>query len=593
MIGALLYLRLTSLKNLVAYRIRRLKQPRYLIGAAAAFAYLYLSIWRRTGLARAGGAAFSGVGTIIVAVICVFMSTTALLRIVYAWISPPEAPGLQFSEAEITFLFPAPLSRRKIIHFRLLSAQLAILFTAVLMAVVFNRFAFAGGSRLVRAIGIWVILSTFGLHLSGTNLAIARLKEKSGRFGLWRAGAVAVILLYIFAVVWSAVTVINKESFESLSPDSGLGGLTGHLLSSSPLRWLILPFEIVFAPYFATNLSGFLLAIIPALGVQGIHYYWVSSTEYRFEEGSIALAQKRTSIREAMALGESPKVGAFKPKAQPGPFPLSPTGPQEIAFLWKNLLSMRSSILSRRTILMALLITGWLSFALGPVLSHRHGRGGGLDFYAPIIVIFCAIAAGYTLLLGPQIARQDLRTDLPNADILKTFPIASWRLALGEILAPATVLSLVLWFLIIICAFLIDTRGQLEWLTPDVRVTAALCLAAASPVLCVVQLIVPNLIMLLLPGWFQASRSRAGGIELFGQRVILGIAQLLIALLVAAPGALAAAVIIFSSQHWVGVSLAILLAALVVLPIMVGEVAVGLWCIGERFDRFDPSTEIK
>jgi ABC-2 type transport system permease protein len=398
--------------------------------------------------------------------------------------------------------------------------------------------------------------------------------------------------LYVLAVVASAITVINRESFDSLSPESGLGGLISHLRSSSPLRWLILPFGIVFAPYFATDMPGFLLAIIPALGVLAIHYYWVSSTEYRFEEGSIALAQTRTAIREAIARGEAPKVGSFKPKAQPGPFPLSPTGPQEIAFLWKNLVSMRSSVLSRRTVIMALTITGWLSFVIVPLFSHSRGREG-LDFYGPIIVLFCAIAAGYTLLLGPQIARQDLRSDLPNADILKTFPIASWRLALGEILAPASILSLVLWFLIIVCTFMVDSGGQLEWLTTGVRITAALCMAAAAPVLCVVQLIVPNLIMLLLPGWFQASRSRGGGIELFGQRFILGIAQLLMALLVAAPGAIAAALIIFSAHLFIGVGASIVLSALVVLPIMAGEVAVGLWWIGERFDRFDPSTEIK
>jgi hypothetical protein len=592
MIGALLYLRLTSLQNMVAYRIRRLKQPRYLVGAVVAGAYIYFSILRRAGFARVAGGPLSGMGATIVAFICVFISATALLRIAYAWISPPPTPGLQFSEAEIGFLFPAPLSRRTLIHFRLLSMQLAILFTAVLMALVFNRYAYGGGSRLMRAAGLWVVLSTFGLNVSGTNLTVARLKETSPRHLLWRAVAVSLIVLYAIAVVWSAVTVVNAESFDSLSPESGLGGLIGHLLSSSPLRWLILPFAIVFAPYFATSLGGFLAAMIPALAVLGIHYYCVSSTEYRFEDGSIVLAQKRTAIREAMALGQAPKVGAFKPKAQPGPFPLSASGPLEIAFLWKNLLSMRSSILSRRTIVVAITVTIWLSFALGPLLTHGRGRGS-TDFYGPIIVVFCAIAAGYTLLLGPQIARQDLRTDLPNADILKTFPVESWRLALGEMLAPAAILSLVLWFLIIVCSFMVDSRGELEWLTPGVRITAGLCLAVAAPVLCIVQLIVPNLIMLLLPGWFQSSRSRGGGIELFGQRVILGIAQLLIALLVAVPGALAAVVIIFCSQHWLGVSISIVLASLVVLPIMAGEVAVGLWWIGERFDRFDPSTEIK
>ncbi len=40
MLGALLYLRLTSLKNLLLSRLRRLRQPKYLLGAAVGVAYL-------------------------------------------------------------------------------------------------------------------------------------------------------------------------------------------------------------------------------------------------------------------------------------------------------------------------------------------------------------------------------------------------------------------------------------------------------------------------------------------------------------------------------------------------------------------------
>jgi hypothetical protein len=523
---------------------------------------------------------------------CVMVCALALLRIAYAWISPPPAAGLQFSEAEIAFLFPAPLSRRTLIHFRLLSSQLAILFTSLLMAFVFSRLSYGGGSRLMRAAGLWVILSTFALHISGTNLTVARLRENGARALLWRSAVVAAIVLYAVAVVWFTAAFLNLDSSAPLLTGRGMGRLLPSLMASSPIRWLILPFGIVFSPYFSADPREFAFAMFPALGLLALHYHWVSSTEYRFEEGSIAIASKRAAIRAAIDKGEAPKLGAMRPKAQPGPFPLSPTGPQEIAFLWKNLLSMRSSLLSRRTVVMALLVTAWLSFVAGPLLPRR-GVPGGFGLYGPLIAVFCAMAACYTLLAGPQIVRQDLRSDLPNADILKTFPIAGWRLALGEILAPAAILSLVLWLLIVVCSFVVDPDGRLEWLTAGVRLASVLCLGAAAPVVCIVQLIVPNLIMLLLPGWFQSSRSRGGGIELMGQRLILGIAQLLVALMVAAPGAFVAVLIIFSSHIFIGLVPAIVLAAVVVLPILAGEAAVGLWWIGERFDAFDPSTEIR
>jgi ABC-2 type transport system permease protein len=595
MIRALLYLRLTSLWNLVGYRIRRLRQPRYLVGAAVAVLYFYYFFLRRLGLAGPAAldaGAMASAGAMLVVPSCVLLSAIGLLRIAFAWISPADNPGFRFTEAEIAFLFAAPITRKTLIHFRLLSSQAAILFTSVLMAVVFNRFQTLGGNRLMRAIGLWVVFSIFSLHLNGTSLSLSRLKEKSAHYLLWRILAVAAILLYAIAVFASAFAWMEAHTSGGLFESRDWTLVLRDLLHSSPLRWLILPYRIAFGPYFATSGREFAVAMVPAVGLLALHYYWVLSSEARFEEGSIALAEKRAATKAAQLRGDAPKVGSAKPKAQPGPFPLCPTGPPEIAFLWKNLLSMRTSLLNRRTVVILIMLAVWMSFSLGPLLaSHARSRDAG--FYAPIIVMFCCIVGAYTLMVGPQIARQDLRNDLPNADILKTYPLEGWRLALGELLAPAAILTLVLWFLIIVCAFAFDFAGLVDWLTPAVRVTVALCMAAAAPVLCVLQLIVPNLIMVLMPGWYQASRSRGAGIEVTGQRLILGIGQLLFALTVGTPAVAAAALIIFSSHLFIGVVPAVVLASLVVLAILVGEIAVGLWLIGARFERLDLASEVR
>ncbi|HYD84968.1 MAG TPA: hypothetical protein VEA63_12975, partial [Opitutus sp.] len=46
MLRALLYLRLTSLKNLLLTRLRRLRQPKYLAGALVGGAYFYFFFFR-------------------------------------------------------------------------------------------------------------------------------------------------------------------------------------------------------------------------------------------------------------------------------------------------------------------------------------------------------------------------------------------------------------------------------------------------------------------------------------------------------------------------------------------------------------------
>ena len=215
MIGALLYLRLTSLRNLVAYRIRRLRQPRYLVGTAVAVVYFYYFFLRRLGMAGSPSLdreSLASAGAMLVAATCVLLSAIGLLRIALAWISPADNPGFRFTEAEIAFLFPAPIPRRTLIHFRLVSSQAAILFTSVLMAVVFNRFQSLGGNRAMRAVGLWVVFSIFSLHLNGTSLSLSRLREKSAHFLLWRVVAVTAIVLYAVAVLGSAFAWMENHT---------------------------------------------------------------------------------------------------------------------------------------------------------------------------------------------------------------------------------------------------------------------------------------------------------------------------------------------------------------------------------------------
>jgi hypothetical protein len=594
MFGAFLYLRATSLRNQVVHRLGRLRQPKYLFGALFAVAYFYFFVIRRVSKLGAAtdlspGAAHSA-GMLAAGFICAFLCVIGLIRVAYAWIAPPEKAGLAFTEAEIAFLFPAPVTRRALIHFRLLSTQLGILFSAALITIVFNRSGFLGGHRVLHAIGWWIILSTIDLHVNGTNLMLSRLRERSAHFLFWRMAAVAAIVLYVAAVYLSASGLADSFLDGPGGLSSGMDRLVERLHASAPFCWLTLPFRIVLGPYLATGYREFAVAAVPALAVVALHYFWVSRSEARFEEGSIAIAEKRAAMRAAVQRGESPRIGGSKAKALPGPFPLPPGGPPEIAFLWKNLLSLRSAVFGRRTLVVLLAVAAWVYFAMKPLMRGRSAANQG-DALGLAVLMCCGIAAAYTLILGPQIARQDLRNDLPNADLLKTFPLEGWRLALGELLAPTAILTAIIWLTIIGAAAAVDPGGRLPWLTPVVRGTVVLCLALAAPLLCMIQLIVPNLVMILLPAWYQSSRSRTGGIEMFGQRLLFGVVQLLFALLVAVPAA-GAAVLVYIASFWIlGISTGVVLSTVAVVLILAGEAAVGLWLLGERFEKFDLSID--
>jgi hypothetical protein len=598
MYGALLYLRVASLWNLVVSRVRRLRQPKYLFGALAGAAYLYLFFWRRfmgtpvpalphspevAGAVAAGGAALA--------------AGFAVVRIGLAWLAPIGRSGLRFSEAEIAFLFPAPISRRMLVHYRLLSAQVGLLLSALVLALLLQRFGAVGANLPLRLAGAWIMAAMLHLHLTGVALSLTRLRERGAHLRRWRAVIVGLLGLYAAALVVAALT------FRPGPAAQGVPGVQGGLayleaaLNSGPLNRLLLPFRIATAPLLAAGGRAFAHALPAALGLLALHYLWVMRSQAAFAEGSIAAAERR-SARAAgrrTRLGEGAgAVGPNRPRAaavpRGEPFRLARVGRPEVAFLWKNLLSMQNALTDRRVLRLGLWVVAGLLLGLRALLISR-ARSGQADL-APVVAGLAAMVAGYTLLLGPQLARQDLRSDLPNIDLLKTYPLAGWQIALGELLAPTAILTVLLWFTILAPAVALDARSA-SWLTPGLRLTGAGCLAALAPVACLLQLLVPNALMIAFPGWHQAAQVRSGGVEIMGQRMIFVFLQFIVALLALLPAALAAAVMIFASQWLIGGAAAMMLGTAAALAILGGEAVVGVWWLGTCLERFDLSSETR
>src|SRR6185436_8218260 len=99
------------------------------------------------------------------------------LLVVSAWIFPHARAALVFTEAEIAFLFPAPVSRCTLVHYKLLKSQLAILFTVLLLTLITGRM-FSSSQAWMRVLGWWVILSTLNLHFLGASFARTLLLER-------------------------------------------------------------------------------------------------------------------------------------------------------------------------------------------------------------------------------------------------------------------------------------------------------------------------------------------------------------------------------------------------------------------------------
>jgi ABC-2 type transport system permease protein len=164
MIGASLYIIVCSFRNRTRVRLQRLKQPRYLFGAIAGAAYLYFSVFarfrsQRARAGRSGASQMPAALTGLLASAPAFGGLALMAVATGAWLFPVESGLLEFSDAELQFLFPAPVSRRQLLVYRILRSQLGMLFGALMIGV-FTPSTTFGFSRLRLAIASWILMVT-------------------------------------------------------------------------------------------------------------------------------------------------------------------------------------------------------------------------------------------------------------------------------------------------------------------------------------------------------------------------------------------------------------------------------------------------
>ncbi len=597
MLSALLYLRLTSSKNWVRSRARRLRQPKYALGAIVAFAYFYFFFFRNLGrtpgtrslppeanplmdVAAAGVTLPTDWLPLSTAIGAVML----LVFTLFSWLVPARRAALGFSEAEIAFLFPAPIKRRGLIHFKLVSSQFRSLFGAAIMMLFSHRWTFLGGNALTHAIGWWFIFSGLSLHFRGANFTLTRLTDLG--FGAWKrrililTGVTAIIAITLAQLPETERLPATADAFDARPFSQWL--LT--LSNSAPLSWLLWPFKTVIGPFLAGDTRSFLLTLGPALAVIAVHYLWVVRSAVAFEDSAIEHAEKRAARIAAWESGGT-RGSVAGAKARRGPFALATSGRPEFAFLWKNLLSTWPYFTVRIGLGGAVIITAaclWIG-------AHPTWRG-----LLPGIAAAAGIFAAYTLIVGPQFARQDIRSDLGHADIIKTYPLAGWQVILGELLTPTAILTGVLWLAILTGSLAVHPLAiEAEWLTGTLQIVIALGLAALIPLLVALQLLVPNAAALLFPGWFQTTRTRGGGPEVMGQRMIFFFAQVVTMVLALLPAVALGALLLVTLHVFIGPIIAIIAATLAMAVVLAAEVGGGIWLLGRRFEHLDLSMELR
>ncbi|HET7536848.1 MAG TPA: putative ABC exporter domain-containing protein [Candidatus Didemnitutus sp.] len=582
MTRAFFYLYATSVRNALAQRFKRLRQPKYLFGALVGGAYFYFFFFRKVFGGFRGGATAPAPAEVTP----LYVSLAALILltiVVLSWILPNSRAALQFTEAEAAFLFPAPVSRRMLIHFKLLRSQLGILVSAFFLTLIFRRSSALGGSALTHAVGWWLILSTLNLHFLGASFARERMLD----FGLspWRRRVlVSAAALAVAAGCWFIVRqTVPAPTEADVVSYATVVHYANEVLSHPPISWVLAPAKFVIAPYLAVNWPAFVVALGPALLLLVAHYFWVARSNVSFEEASLELAARRAERLAAIRSGRWTTDRDRNRKPKPEPFRLKPRGWTAIAFLWKNLIALGPFFRFRVWLIACVVVVAAVSW-----IGADPGR-------APMLKIAGAVAsmiAVWTLFIGPMLMRREVQQTLSHMDITKAYPMAGWQVVLGQLLTPMLLLTFVEWLLLLVSVLCLGDAVRNPMLAAALGAGGAFGLALVVPPLVGLMLCIPYAGVLYFPAWAQATGTHGGGVEVMGQRLIF-VAGYLLVLLVAVLPAAGAGFVVMLIANWLGGPIAATIGtAVTVSAVLVAELSGAVYWLGEKFSRFDLSTEM-
>jgi len=573
MISALLYLQFYSVRNRLGARLRRLKHPKYLVGAIIGALWLGSYLFMLSG----GSRPTSPAGLTSDPQMAENLGALLLFAaVVLGWILPNQRAALAFSEAEINFLFPAPVTRRELIHYKLMRQQVGIMFSVLFLTVIWGRWR-QGGHVWVSALGWWTILSTLNLHGLAGSFARTMLLDR-GITNLRRR----IIILTALVVVIAGVCALSWNEWPAPPQGAGFDEMVDWLkrvLSTGAVPYILYPFRLVVRPYFAANALSFLHAFAPALAIIAAHYYLVIRADVSFEEASVEFSQKMATRISAMQ--ERRATGRVSPtKARRAPFSLAPIGLPSVAFMWKNLILAGAFFNGRTFFRIALFLVIWGSI----VFSGSHVSTGG-----NILGFLCVVFLILSLLIGQNLLRIDFRADLNMAEQLLSYPLPGWQIVLGELLAPLVILASAQWLLILGAALFLVPHAPLA---ATERGSMALAAAILAPTIDLIMLIIPNAVALLLPSWVRFDKNAPRGIENFGQNIIVTLGQLFVMLVAVLPAGLVFWLTFFLAGLALPAPAIPPVAALATAAILVTEGYFAIRFLGKAFERFDLSAEM-
>lgn len=572
----------SAARNRVRVAIRKLREPRYLVGAAAVTLYLWSLFARSTLHSKADPdlVAMQDARGLMRLLLEAAVSVGGALAVFFAWTVGPDRLSFSFTEAEATWLLSGPVSRRGIIRYKTAVGLSRTLLSALLATLIFRRGVAASPVALV--LGTWLGFSL--LWLNAAVASLSRIRWKQAHVSLSRRVVVGALFLgvAVLAVSFALQQAGPWPSLEGADDHRLTVGITDwfrRVVGAPAISWAFVPGRAFAAAVLAKSLSQVLQPLLVLFLLDLLLLGWVLLLDVPLEEAVLASAERRSRLEARRKRRGMPLPTLSRAPALRG------TGAPELALSWKNWLALRRVYGARLSLLLVV-----MGLAFGSALwgaFHRNSRGTDFRGFGAACV---AALAALLILIGPFLYRTDLRSDMRRLDILRTLPLSGLQVVRGELLAPALMLGATQVALLVF-AFGLSADMHIRGFPFASRLAVWAGAVLLFPVMTTAMLVVQNAAALVFPSLLVDDEEQAPrGVEAAGTRLLNLGASLLLLLVGFLPGALLG-LAVGAVAHYVGLGpLSYTLGCAATTAVLGAEVLLAMRWMGMGLERLDPTT---
>ncbi len=422
------------------------------------------------------------------------------LLLFYCFMNVVFASGeraIYFPPAEVNFLFPGPFDRRELLLYKIASTLLVSLPTALFMC-----FAMRSSWTWFGAAFSGMLLIVLFMHLFGMTLNLLAASAGARLYTRGRRTVAALAIVLGLAVLLS----VGGSPSEWQAKE-----LLGRLLAAPAWKIVSRPLRSFFDAVAAERLwpdlaQAVALGSMVNLALLGVIF--VLDARY-LEASASASARIYSRIqrlrRGGMGAGEGLRRGGKVRSSLPMPPWLGGVGP----IVWRQL---TTAARGADRLLLLIVIVGVAVIA--PMIASLRDNP---DNSENILFVFAFVALWLTVFMT-SLLPFDFRGDIDRLAFLKTLPLPPWRLAIGQILTPVLLMTLLQ----------LVGLSVVAWNAAANELLAPVCLisAAYAPPINFLLFALDNLLFLLFPTRLMAASP--GDFQSLGRNVLFMAAKMIV-----------------------------------------------------------------